>query len=123
MPSKNAEVKVLVDENLVLQVDLLFPDSSYAAMHVMGESANASAIRKNSGWKTFESLESEQEESVITNVCTFTRKSSELCKDTRFPVLAMQIYATAGKRRVRIYGWQPGRGRKIRLPKLPSGSA
>ena len=57
---KERRAKAHLDENHVLQEDLLFSSPSYAAMFVIGKSANGLTSWKTVDGKTLKSLESEQ---------------------------------------------------------------
>ena len=57
---KERRVKAQLDENHVLKEDLLFSSPSYAAMFVIGKSANGLTSWKTADGKSLKSLESEQ---------------------------------------------------------------
>jgi hypothetical protein len=57
---KERRVKAQLDEHHILQEDLLFSSPSYAAMFVIGKSANGLTSWKTADGKTLKSLESEQ---------------------------------------------------------------
>ena len=57
---KERRVKAQLDEHHILQEDLLFSSPSYAAMFVIGKSANGLTSWKTVDGKTLKSLESEQ---------------------------------------------------------------
>jgi hypothetical protein len=57
---KERRAKAQLDENHVLQEDILFSSPSYAAMFVIGKSANGLTSWKTADGKTLKSLESEQ---------------------------------------------------------------
>lgn len=59
---KERRKKALIDENHILQEDLLFTSPSYAAMFVIGKSANGLTSWKTKDGKTLKSLEEEQSE-------------------------------------------------------------
>lgn len=59
---KKRRKKAHVDENSFLQEDLLFTSPSYAAMFVIGKSANGLTSWKTSHGKTLKALEAEQDE-------------------------------------------------------------
>lgn len=56
---KERRAKALLDEKHILQEDLLFSSPSYAAMFVIGKSANGLTSWKTADGKTLKSLESE----------------------------------------------------------------
>ena len=58
---KERRKKAHVDENGILQEDLLFTSPSYAAMFVIGKSANGLTSWKTDHGKTLKSLEAEQD--------------------------------------------------------------
>ena len=58
---KERRAKAQFDENHILKEDLLFSSPSYAAMFVIGKSANGLTSWKTEDGKTLKSLESEQE--------------------------------------------------------------
>lgn len=58
---KERRKKAQVDENSILQEDLLFTSPSYAAMFVIGKSANGLTSWKTDRGKTLKSLEAEQD--------------------------------------------------------------
>ena len=58
---KERRVKAQLDEHHILQEDLLFSSPSYAAMFVIGKSANGLTSWKTVDEKTLKSLEAEQE--------------------------------------------------------------
>lgn len=57
---KERRAKAQLDENHVLQEDMLFSSPSYAAMFVVGKSANGLTSWKTSDGKSLKSLEAEQ---------------------------------------------------------------
>ena len=57
---KGRRATAQLDENHVLQEDLLFSSPSYAAMFVIGKSANGLTSWKTADGKTLKSLEAEQ---------------------------------------------------------------
>jgi len=57
---KERRVKAQLDEHHILQEDLLFSSPSYAAMFVIGKSANGLTSWKTADGKTLKSLEAEQ---------------------------------------------------------------
>ena len=61
MTIKERRKKAPIDENGILKEDLLFTSPSYAAMFVIGKSANGLTSWKNAEGKTLKSLEAEQE--------------------------------------------------------------
>ena len=61
MTIKERRKKAPIDENGVLKEDLLFTSPSYAAMFVIGKSANGLTSWKTAEGKTLKSLEAEQE--------------------------------------------------------------
>lgn len=58
---KERRQKALLDENHVLQEDLLFTSPSYAAMFVIGKSANGLTSWKTTDGRTLKSLEEDPE--------------------------------------------------------------
>ena len=58
---KDRRAKAQLDENHILQEDILFSSPSYAAMFVIGKSANGLTSWKTADGKTLKSLEAEQE--------------------------------------------------------------
>lgn len=61
MTIKERRKKAPIDENGILKEDLLFTSPSYAAMFVIGKSANGLTSWKTAEGKTLKSLEAEQE--------------------------------------------------------------
>ena len=58
---KERRKKALIDEQGILQEDMLFTSPSYAAMFVIGKSANGLTSWKNTNGQTLKSLESIEE--------------------------------------------------------------
>ena len=58
---KERRKKALIDEQGILQEDMLFTSPSYAAMFVIGKSANGLTSWKNTNGQTLKSLESREE--------------------------------------------------------------
>ena len=61
MTIKERRKNAPIDENGILKEDMLFTSPSYAAMFVIGKSANGLTSWKTAEGKTLKSLEAEQE--------------------------------------------------------------